>query len=123
MKISLSITFLLLTAVVFSQSAVFSVPYRTAKFPKTNEGVVLHYTYLVTNKGKSPLIIYASDTECSCTDVQLPSNPILPGETKKIEVYFNTREKFFYQKRLITLTTNTRRKIERLWLNVFVIPN
>jgi len=113
---------LFITATVYAQMAVFSVPYRTAKFPKTTEGKIIHYTYLVTNKGKAPLIIYSSETECSCTEVELPTSPIEPGKTSKIEVYFNTSGKYFYQDRLITLRTNTRKKIERLHLKVFVIP-
>lgn len=107
---------------MYAQSAVFSVPYRTAKFPKTSEGKIIHSTYLVTNKGKSPLIIYSSETECSCTEVELPASPIEPGNTGKIEVYFNTSGKYFYQDRLITLTTNSRKRVERLRLKVFVIP-
>lgn len=107
---------------MFSQSAVFSVPYRTAKFPKTDEGRILHYSFIVTNKGKAPLVIYSSETECSCTEVILPKKPIEPGNTEKIEVFFNTNGKYFYQDRLITLKTNSRKKIERLHLKVFVVP-
>ncbi len=107
---------------MYSQSAVFSVPYRTAKFPKTPEGKLLHFTYQVTNKGKAPLIIYSAETECSCTDVQLPNEPIEPNGTAKIDVYFNTDGKYFYQDRLITLKTNTRKRTERLRFKVFVEP-
>lgn len=110
------------TAAAFSQSAVFSVNYRIAKFPKTKEGRLLHYTYLVTNKGKAPLRIYDAKVECSCTQVELPEDEIMPGEKAKIEVYFDTNGKYFFQDRLIILNTNTRRKREKLRLRVFVIP-
>lgn len=122
MRLLSLIFFVSITAAVFSQSAVFSVNYRIAKFPKTKEGQILHYTYLVTNKGKIPLKIYDTKVECSCTNVILPEKDILPGEKAKIEVYFDTKGKYFYQDRLILLSTNTKRKREKLRLRVFVIP-
>ena len=97
--------------------------YRVAKFPKTKEGKILHYTYIVTNKGKAPLRIYDAQVECSCTSVEVPKDEIKPGEKAKIEVYFDTNEKYFFQDRLIILNTNTRKKREKLRLRVFVIPN
>ena len=123
MKLFLTVLLILSTAAIFSQSAVFSVNYRIAKFPKTKEGRVLHYTYFVTNKGKAPLKIFDALVECSCTSVVLPEKDILPGEKAKIEVYFDTTGKYFFQDRLIILKTNTRRKREKLRLRVFVIPN
>ena len=83
----------------------------------------MHYTYFVTNKGKAPLKIFDALVECSCTSVVLPEKDILPGEKAKIEVYFDTTGKYFFQDRLIILKTNTRRKREKLRLRVFVIPN
>jgi hypothetical protein len=113
---------MLITAAAFGQSAVFSVNYRIAKFPKTQEGRILHYTYIVTNKGKVPLTIFEAQTECSCTEVILPKKPIAPGEKDRIEVFFDTNGKYFFQDRLIILKTNTRRKKEKLRLRVFVVP-
>lgn len=122
MRYRLAIIIFFITAAVVAQSAVFYVPQKSVKFPKTIEGETIHYTYYVTNRGKVPLMIYSFETECTCTNVLLPTGPIDPGKTAKIDVTFNTSGKYFFQDRLITLKTNTRKKKEILHLKVFIIP-
>jgi len=122
LRYRLAIFIFFLTAAVVAQSAVFYVQHKTVKFPRTQEGETIHQTYFVTNRGKVPLMIYSSETECTCTNVILPTGPIDPGKTAKIDVTFNTSGKYFFQDRIITLKTNTRKKKEILHLKVFIIP-
>lgn len=113
---------LLITAVGYSQQAVFYCPEKTTKFPKTKEGELLRWSYSIENKGQVPLEIYSAEVECTCTEVILPSTPVLPGKTAEINVTFNTLDRPFYQDRMIILKTNSKKKTETLKFKVYVIP-
>lgn len=110
------------SATGFCQEAVFFVKQATHKFPKAKEGVLLEHSFTVTNTGKKPLIISDYKVECTCTKVYFPSTPILPGKSAVIRVTFDTTGKSYYQDRLIYLTTNTKKKTEKLRFKVFVEP-
>jgi len=123
LRSTLLLIILFKTALVFGQVAVFSVKYKTIKFPNTAEGEVLKFSYEIKNNGKSALEIYSSETECSCTEVTLPSEKILPGEFATIKVVFDTKGKYYFQNRMIYLNTNTRKGKELLRFKVFVEPD
>lgn len=110
------------SALGFGQAAEFFVKQPSHKFPKTAEGKVLEHTFTVTNTGKAPLIISDYKVECTCTKVVLPKEPILPGKTGSIKVTFDSEGKAFYQDRIILLTTNTKKKTEKLRFKVYVEP-
>ncbi len=44
-----------------------------------------------TNTGDAPLIISKVSSSCGCTIPKKPEGPILPGETGKIEVKYDTK--------------------------------
>ena len=44
-----------------------------------------------TNTGNAPLIISRVSSTCGCTIPKKPEGPILPGETGKIEVKYDTK--------------------------------
>jgi hypothetical protein len=120
-----SVLILILTlnsAFLFAQEAEFFVKPTTYKFPDAKEGDQLEYSFKVTNTGKKPLIISAYHVECSCTKVFLPKEPVMPGSTASIRMTFDTEGKPYYQDRIITLDTNSKRKKEKLRFKVFVAP-
>lgn len=87
-----------------------------AKFDKTvydfgtvADGAVVETTFILTNVGKSALVITDAKTTCGCTVPSWPKNkPILPGETTEIKVKFNTAGKGGgRQVKDVTLFTNT----------------
>jgi hypothetical protein len=110
------------SALGFSQEAEFFVKQPTHKFPKTNEGKLLEHTFVVTNTGKSPLVISGYKVECTCTKAFLPKEPILPGKSGVIKITFDSEGKAFYQDRIIYLETNTKRKTEKIRFKVYVEP-
>jgi hypothetical protein len=61
--------------------------------------------FVFTNTGNEPLIISNAKGSCGCTVPSYPKDPILPGETGKIEVRYDTNRIGPFQK-TITLTTN-----------------
>ena len=118
----ISLLICLNTAFGIAQKAVFYCPKKTVKFPRTVEGRVIEWSYTIQNKGDQPLIIEECNVECSCTEVDYPHEPILPGKTQQIRVKFNTKGRPFYQDRIIQFITNTPRKKENLRFKVYVIP-
>lgn len=72
-----------------------------------NEGDIVETVFAFTNSGKSELIITSAKSSCGCTVPEWPKEPILPGETGKIKVKFNTRGKPNKQRKQVTLRTNT----------------
>lgn len=106
----------------FGQVAEFSIKEPLHKFPKTQEGTVLTYTYTFTNTGKAPLIISGYTVACTCTKVDLPDGPIAPGQKGTIKITFDTEGRTYYQDRVIILNTNTKRKTEKIRFKVYVEP-
>lgn len=58
-----------------------------------------------TNTGNAPLIISNVKSTCGCTVPKRPKGPILPGETGKIEVKYDTKRVNPIRK-TITVTSN-----------------
>lgn len=123
MRFILTVFFIYITALGFCQEAVFSVDDASHKFSKTHEGQVLEHTFMVKNTGNAPLIISGYLVECGCTKVFFSPDPVLPNETTRVRVTFDTEGKAFFQDRVILLNTNTRRKTEKLRIKVNVIPH
>ena len=57
------------------------------------------------NTGTEPLIIKHAKGSCGCTVPKYPKEPILPGESSKIEVRYDTKRVGPFSK-TVTLTTN-----------------
>ena len=84
--------------------------------------ILLKTSYLVTNSGKTDLVITNAQASCGCTVPVWPKNPIKPGATGEVKVKFNTSGKPNRQQKTITLTTNTESGREVLTLKGSVTP-
>ena len=91
-------------------------------FGTVNEGDIVETSYLVTNSGKTDLVITNAQASCVCTVPVWPKNPIKPGATGEVKVKFNTSGKPNRQQKTITLTTNTESGREVLTLKGSVTP-
>ena len=49
------------------------------------------YEFKFTNTGKEPLALTAVRSSCGCTVPKWPRKPVMPGETAKIKVTYDTR--------------------------------
>ena len=78
------------TVVDYGKIAQHSEPLRSVKF---------------TNVGTEPLVIKNARGSCGCTVPDWPKQPIMPGETSKIEVRYSTN-RLGAINRKITITTN-----------------
>ncbi len=103
-------------------TALISFDKKEYNFGTVNEGDIVETTYLVTNSGKTDLVITNAKASCGCTLPVWPKEPIKPGKTGEIKVKFNTSGKPNRQQKTITLTTNTESGREVLILKGSVTP-
>ena len=91
---------------------------------QVNEGDKLETTFSFKNTGKSPLIITKIKASCGCT---VPSGwskePIMPGQSSKFDVKFNTKGKPNNQQKSVTVTCNTAKGSEIVKIKAQVTPD
>ena len=75
-------------------------------FGNIQRGEVLRHAYPITNEGDVPLVFTEAEAGCSCTTVQLPKAPVLPGKTDTVIVTFNTASVYGRQDRVVFLSSN-----------------
>jgi hypothetical protein len=91
-------------------------------FGTVNEGDIVKTSFMVTNSGKTDLVITNAKATCGCTIPVWPKAPIKPGETGEVKVQFNTKGKPNRQQKSVTLTTNTESGREILTIKGLVTP-
>ena len=91
-------------------------------FDAVAEGDVVNAEFMVTNAGKTDLIISKISSSCGCTVPTWPKEPIKPGKSSKVIAKFNTNGKPNKQVKSITLFTNTAKGREVLTIRGNVIP-
>jgi hypothetical protein len=75
---------------------------------KINEGQQLEVTYRFRNSGDKPLVITNAHASCGCTVVDLPKEPIAPGEVGKIRAKFDSKDRQGPQHKDIYVSANTK---------------
>jgi len=83
---------------------VFSDTKKSFGFVK--QGRVVEIKYEFTNEGNQPLILSESKVECSCTEVVLPKDPIMPKQKSFVLIKFNTLTVFDRQDRIVEIQSN-----------------
>lgn len=91
-------------------------------FGTIDEGDSIETTFLITNNGKSDLLISNARATCGCTIPTWPKEAIKPGESSPMQVKFNSRGKRNKISKTITLTTNTALGKETVKITGFVTP-
>ena len=83
-----------------------------------NFGDIIHKSgpvscsFVVTNTGTQPAVIYNVVSTCGCTDVQWTREPIRPGQTGKISVtYSNDEGAYPFDKTLTTYISDSQKPI------------
>ena len=91
-------------------------------FGTVNEGEIVEAKFIVTNSGKTDLVISNVQPSCGCTVPVWPKTPIKPGDSAEVLANFNTTGKPNRQAKTLTLFTNTARGREVLRLKGSVTP-
>jgi hypothetical protein len=75
-------------------------------FGFVKRGEVIKNEYEINNTGNEPLLIHDAEISCSCTTVDFPKQPILPGQKVIVTVIFNTTTVYGRQDREVYLNSN-----------------
>jgi hypothetical protein len=87
------------------------------KFGKIKQGEKVEHTYVLSNTGKSDLVIRKVKASCGCTAVQPEKKIIAPGESVNIKTVFNSAGKMGNQNKTVTIITNDPKKSKMiLWV-------
>ena len=102
-KILLIVCVLAFNFNTFSQEKIAKINFKTTVIDygvieKGSNGI---RDFEFTNDGNSPLIITNVKSTCGCTIPKKPNKPILPGESEKIQVKYDTNRIGFIRKSII----------------------
>ena len=84
------------------------------EFSQKNPKVTCTFTF--TNVGEQALVINQAVASCGCTVPKYTKDPIMPGESGLIEVTYNGRGKIGHFKKTITVRTNGKEELTRLYI-------
>lgn len=101
---------------------VISFDKETHDFGVVKEGDVVETSFVVTNTGKSSLVITDAKATCGCTVPTWPKEAVGPGESAEVKVKFNTSGKPNKQSKTVTLYTNTEKGVETVKITGMVTP-
>lgn len=89
-------------------------------FDTIKQGDKVEHTFVLKNVGDKNLFITNAFGSCGCTVPEYPKEPIPPGKTGEVKVTFNSAGKEGVQQKTVTLTMNTGKRSELLYLNGYV---
>lgn len=75
-------------------------------FKDVKEGKVLTFYYNFTNKGDADFIINGVHPTCGCTVAEWPKQAIKPGESGKIKVNFDSKDRVGYNAKGVNIHSN-----------------
>lgn len=78
-------------------------------FGEIVEGEIVSYTFQYRNTGKGGLVITSASASCGCTVPKYSKQPLVPGETGKLEVVFDSQGKLGAQRKTIAIRTNAKK--------------
>lgn len=85
-------------------------------------GEVREFSYIYTNIGTEPLILYNVVSNCDCTEIDWSKAPIMPGKTGEIKVKYTAEHPGSIDK-FITVTSNAITYRVILWNKGKVLGN
>ncbi len=107
-----------------ANAPVINVDNTEFNFGKIEQGQKVDHVYVLTNTGKSELLIRKVKASCGCTAVQPEKQVIAPGESVDIKTVFNSAGKTGNQNKTVTIITNDPKKSKLiLWVKGEVIKS
>jgi Protein of unknown function (DUF1573) len=91
-KLFIALTAIAISAGAFAQTKsddIAKISEETINLGKIPQGIPAVSTFIVTNIGKTDLIIESANPTCGCTVSDYTKTPIKPGQTGKINATFN----------------------------------
>ncbi len=89
-------------------------------FGVIDQGDKINHDFIFKNTGNADLEILNVEVTCGCTTPSYPFIPIAPGEKGTIGVSYNSTGKLGNQKPMITVFSNARPKVQKIYLKGIV---
>jgi hypothetical protein len=90
-------------------------------FGELLQGEKKSHTFKVKNIGTSPLIISDVHTQCGCTAVKYPKEPIMPGKSADLIIKYDSSNKLGMQRKVVTIISNAPEVVKiRILAHVYV---
>jgi hypothetical protein len=85
------VAFFISTALLAQDKFDSHIKFKTEEhnFGKIKQGVPVTHDFVITNVGKTPVVVESATASCGCTTPVKPEQPIMPGESNKITAGFN----------------------------------
>ena len=114
--------FSVLSAGELAKAPALNVDNTEFRFGKIKQGEKVEHTFVLSNSGKTDLVIRKVKASCGCTAVQPEKRVIAPGEKVNIKMVFNSAGKVGNQNKTVTIITNDPKKSKTiLWVRGEVI--
>lgn len=109
-KLLLSMVVMLFALVTNAQERQAEIKFETTvhDFGTFAEGVQATYEFKFTNVGNAPLVLSGVNPSCGCTAPEWPKDPIMPGQSGKIKVTYNSTGRPNSFNKSITVTSNAK---------------
>jgi hypothetical protein len=91
-------------------------------FKDVPEGPLAEYDFEFTNTGNSPIVITDAHGSCGCTVPSWPHEPVLPHQTSKIHVTYNTNGRPGMIDKSVTINSDAQQKPMMLYIKGNVVP-
>lgn len=75
-------------------------------FGRITKGTLAEMRYLLVNVGDQPLLLLDAEVACDCTRAEWMSQPIAPGDSSTVTVFFDTKSAYGRQDRTVVLRSN-----------------
>lgn len=98
----------LVTAFTVAQPAAMKLDETKHNFGFIRQGDIVSHDFTFTNNGDEPLIISNTEVECTCTTVDYPKQPIMPGAKGVIKVTFDSKTTLDRQERTVVISSNAK---------------
>lgn len=99
------VVLLLISIVVTAQPKLWFLDAKK-NFGFVKQGKEIELKFEFENKGNQALILMDSKVTCSCTEVILPKEPILPQQKSFVLIKFNTTTVYDRQDRVVEIYSN-----------------
>lgn len=98
----------LITAFTVAKPAEMKLEETKHNFGFIRQGDVVVHEFKFTNSGEEPLVISNAEVECTCTTVDFPRQPVMPGGKGIIKVTFDSKSTIDRQERTVIIASNAK---------------
>lgn len=114
------IILLMINSNSFFSQAKLEIAEAKKSFGTVKKGELVKLEYDISNTGNAPLIITDAEVACSCTSVEFPKQPVLPGQQARVVVSFDTKTVYERQDRIVYLQSNDPKSPTKIRFKGFV---